>query len=357
MPGLTELPIDSLIYMLQYLSPKEAAQVLDAPLSRRFVQDLGTQETAWRALSSSSTSQNFAKDSPRLFFIHFAMIPDRIDTATMNYALSNMNEFQHNVAIQELCIQRLGVLTEDEKCRVEFAQSNGIGSILTSMQRFNTIATVQAKGCRALVTAVRPLGLQEGVQFTGSRDATSVADEIGNYNGVSIILNAMKQHESDAVVQAMACWSLVNICLNDTQKAKVIQLGGMNQIVKSMITHENDREVQYRGLFVLVNLVTGTGNIMTEELARLIPSAIEYYKTDAPLIILACIVLKNLAIDEDNIPSLVAAGVESSLEYVMLRFETDPQLVGHAKTALIRIRSYHALPQLVHDNLVRSVMV
>lgn len=66
----------------------------------------------------------------------------------------------------------------------------------------------------------------------------------------------MERHQLDATVQAMACWSMVNLALIAEQKTSVVRQGGILAIVRAMDLHSEDSEVQFRAMFALINLVT-----------------------------------------------------------------------------------------------------
>jgi hypothetical protein len=47
-------------------------------------------------------------------------------------------------------------------------------------------------------------------------------------NGIAIMLDSMRLFQSDEVLQAMSCWSLVNVALAPSQKAVLVKLGGIS---------------------------------------------------------------------------------------------------------------------------------
>jgi hypothetical protein len=74
-------------------------------------------------------------------------------------------------------------------------------------------------------------------------------------NGIAIMLDSMRRFQTDEVLQAMSCWSLVNVALAPSQKAVLVKLGGISVVANSMMQHPFDAEVQFRALFALINLV------------------------------------------------------------------------------------------------------
>ena len=56
----------------------------------------------------------------------------------------------------------------------------------------------------------------------------------------------MQVHSTDAHVQAMSCWSLVNILLHPKEKLRVIQCNGPQIVLDAMLRHPQQRQVQYQ---------------------------------------------------------------------------------------------------------------
>lgn len=74
--------------------------------------------------------------------------------------------------------------------------------------------------------------------------------------GVKAVLACMERFQGNAAVQAMACWSMVNLALISDQKKSIICNGGIPAIVRAMVFHARDSEVHFRAMFALINLVT-----------------------------------------------------------------------------------------------------
>ena len=75
-------------------------------------------------------------------------------------------------------------------------------------------------------------------------------------DGVEAVLACMERHQSNSQVQAVACWSLVNLALIPQQKRALCRQGGVLAIVRAMACHPQDSEVHFRAMFALINLVT-----------------------------------------------------------------------------------------------------
>jgi len=62
--------------------------------------------------------------------------------------------------------------------------------------------------------------------------------------GISTILSAMKTHSSNATVQDKGCGALVNLANNDKNKVTIADAGGITTILSAMKTHSSNATVQ-----------------------------------------------------------------------------------------------------------------
>lgn len=74
--------------------------------------------------------------------------------------------------------------------------------------------------------------------------------------GVEALLACMERYQSNATVQAMACWSMVNLALIVNHKRSLVRQGGILAILRAMALNPQDSEVHFRAMFALINLVT-----------------------------------------------------------------------------------------------------
>lgn len=110
---------------------------------------------------------------------------------------------------------------------------------------------------RFLVLAGRPVGRTEGMVLPRPPACDGALRAFGpSGEGVETVLASMERHQSNAKVQAMACWSMVNLALIADQKRSILCQGGISAIVRAMACHPEDREVHFRAMFALINLVT-----------------------------------------------------------------------------------------------------
>lgn len=113
------------------------------------------------------------------------------------------------------------------------------------------------KVLRFLVLAGRPVGGTEGMVLQRLPVSDGALKAFGTSGeGVAAVLSCMERHQSHAGIQAMACWSMVNLALVADQKRALVREGGISAIVKAMARHPEDSEVHFRAMFALINLVT-----------------------------------------------------------------------------------------------------
>ena len=84
-------------------------------------------------------------------------------------------------------------------------------------------------------------------------------------NGIAIMLDSMRRFANQEVLQAMSCWSMVNIALIPKQKTMLVKIGGISVVANAMMQHPFNAEVQFRALFALINLVIPSENLADED--------------------------------------------------------------------------------------------
>lgn len=105
--------------------------------------------------------------------------------------------------------------------------------------------------------AGRPVGRTEGTVLPRPPTCDGALRAFGpSGEGVQAVLACMERHHTNATIQAMACWSMVNLALIAKQKRSLVRNGGISAIVKAMARHPEDSEVHFRAMFALINLVT-----------------------------------------------------------------------------------------------------
>ena len=201
------------------------------------------------------------------------------------YSIVNwMVAFADVEGIQVMCLKVLPHLLEDEQQRITAQRVGLTDVILRGMVLFPESVQLHTASFHTLVLLARPLGGREGMLFHsamvnaagifsggGTRNTSHAgAGGAGNgeeesmfrggaqsdgKNGIAVMLDSMRRFEDDEALQAMSCWSLVNIALAPVQKEVLVKLGGIEVTTNAMMRHPHNAEVQFRALFALINLV------------------------------------------------------------------------------------------------------
>jgi hypothetical protein len=182
------------------------------------------------------------------------------------YSIVNwMVAFSDVKGIQIMCIQALPSLLEDEQQRMTAQQAGLADVVLRAMILFRDCLELHTAGFHTMVLLARPLGGREGMLFDNSMADSSSINLLNSaaagsrpqksLNGIAVMLESMRRFESEAKLQAMACWAMVNIALAPAQKHTLISLGGIQAALNAMSKHPYIADVQFRALFALINLV------------------------------------------------------------------------------------------------------
>jgi hypothetical protein len=172
---------------------------------------------------------------------------------------------------------------------------------------------------------------------------------LGESGGIAAVLRSMRVHLKNANVQAMGCWSLVNLALNHQQKLALLALDGLDAVLAAMAHHPTTLEVQFRALFALINLVIPeAGSVSTNTMdcgenaaharvVRGVLAAMRHFPESEKLVRCGCLVLHNLSLDDKNVPHLLAFGVARPLQRAA-RSHKDADVQRSAVSTLRRLR-------------------
>lgn len=221
------------------------------------------------------------------------------------YSIVNwMSAFRNVQGIQSLCLDALPCLMEDEQQRL-VAQRAGLADIvLGAMVRFPDSVALHTAALHSIVLLARPIGGREGQVFSMSMTNPSNIFA-GDRNGIEIVLRSMKRFRDQENLQAMGCWSLVNLALAPDQKALLIRLGGVSDILSAMTAHPLATEVQFRALFSLINLVIPTSsvcaswlNLVLDRMIELVVASMKNFCSNVTILNRASLVLHNLSLTQ-----------------------------------------------------------
>jgi len=296
------------------------------------------------------------------------------------YSVVNwMVAFTDVEGIQILCLKVFPFLLEDESQRTTAQRAGLTDVVLRGMVLFPDSVALHTSAFHTLVLLARPLGGKEGMLFHSVMVNTSSIFNVGSSNGkngIAVMLDSMRRFLQDEVLQAMGCWSMVNIALVPTQKAVLVKLGGISAASDAMKSHPLNAEVQFRALFALINLVIPSDNlsesvtdaISGEELssvltsseretldevvfqvAELVVVAMKNFCSSDAILNRACLVLHNLSLNVDYHNILLwTPNCYQMLEWCIGNYKNDNVLQQSAGGTLQRLQM-----TLANDNALR----
>jgi hypothetical protein len=224
-------------------------------------------------ISSASVSRSQQSNNSRVRYGR-SMLTDRLLRPTQAGDVDNVNlpwscaiysvvnwmvAFADVEGIQIMCLKCLPYLLEDESQRTTAQRAGLTDSVLRAMVMFPDSIELHTVAFHTLVLLARPLGGNEGMLFhsamVNTRGIFDDESSSSGKNGIVIMLDSMRRFAQDEILQAMSCWSLVNVALAPLQKSMLVKLGGLTVTANAMLQHPYNAEVQFRALFALINLV------------------------------------------------------------------------------------------------------
>jgi len=258
--ALVELSSELVVLVLKCLPVGERHTVASNALCRRHVARVREQRDVWLPLCSCSpwrirSSATRGLSSTELRKLHRRVLTgvDRARRGTVHDVADAMCEFADVAGVQRRCLDRLVSMLHCERVRKQALGSKVTGAVVNSLRHFRDDAQLQAVALHCVVFLARPIGGAEGMVF--SRGMASEGVDAFLRGGIDGVLEAMATHLHDADVQAMGCWSLVNLALNRKQKLLLLEKNCLDRVVAAMTNHPQALEVQFRALFALINLV------------------------------------------------------------------------------------------------------
>ncbi|EJK77599.1 hypothetical protein THAOC_00554 [Thalassiosira oceanica] len=334
-----------------------------------------------------------------------SMITDRLlrptlagDVADVNlpwscaiYSVVNwMVAFADVEGIQIMCLKCLPYLLEDESQRTTAQRAGLTDSVLRAMVLFPDSIELHTVAFHTLVLLARPLGGNEGMLFhTAMVNTRGIFNNGSNCskNGIVIMLDSMRRFAQDEILQAMSCWSLVNVALTPLQKSMLVKLGGLTVTANAMLQHPYNAEVQFRALFALINLVIPSetrpeseemrefereifqqlgevGEISEKEMldasvgqiSNLVVVAMKNFCSSEAILNRACLVLHNLSLNEEYHSILLwTPNCYQMLEWCLGNYPHDHVLQQSAGGTIQRLNSTLSGDEDLRARLAHSI--
>eukprot|EP00816_Leptocylindrus_hargravesii_P012289 CAMPEP_0196806954 /NCGR_PEP_ID=MMETSP1362-20130617/6882_1 /TAXON_ID=163516 /ORGANISM="Leptocylindrus danicus, Strain CCMP1856" /LENGTH=898 /DNA_ID=CAMNT_0042180655 /DNA_START=544 /DNA_END=3240 /DNA_ORIENTATION=+ len=312
--------------------------------------------------------------------------------------------------IQTQCLKVLPLLLEDEGQRTIGQRSGLTDIILRGMLLFPNCVELHSAALHCIVLLARPLGGREGQPYSYSQAGNNNGSAAGgngggvsvmnngysgifnsssktcSINGIAVVLDSMRRFTDEEALQAMGCWSMVNIALIPAQKTMLLKLGGISVSLNAMMRHPHSASVQFRAIFALINLVIATdydahnnngglnGNMQqpaanaanagasanannnlnlwpalsekelidesASQITNLIVVAMKNFCHCSAILNRACLVLHNLSLFDEYLPILLhTPNCYQMLEWSMANFAEDSTLQQSASRTLQRLQA------------------
>jgi len=313
-----------------------------------------------------------------------------LPTSCAIYSVVNwMVAFTDVAGIQNMCLKILPNLLEDEKQRTSAQHAGLTDIVLRAMVLFPCISELHTAAFHTLVLLARPLGGKEGMLFHRSMVNSSGIFNVGSNtgkSGIAVMLDSMKRFSSDEDLQAMGCWSMVNIALIPSQKVVLVKLGGISVAVNALTQHPHSAEVHFRALFALINLVIPSENLpeksaeaatiqkqveginessekdMLDEtvvqIANLVVVSMKNFWSSEAILNRACLVLHNLSLNESYHRVLIwTPNCYQMLEWCIGNYRHDAVLQQSAGGTLQRLQMTLASDADLRQKFTESIRV
>eukprot|EP00934_Nitzschia_sp_Nitz4_P000927 Nitzschia sp. Nitz4//scaffold77_size91520//76689//79220//NITZ4_004903-RA/size91520-augustus-gene-0.70-mRNA-1//1//CDS//3329558030//927//frame0 len=282
------------------------------------------------------------------------------------YSIVNwMVSHQDVEGIQTMCMQVLPLLLETDEQRLA-GQRAGVGEmVVRSMINFPDSVKLLTAACHTIVLLTRPIGGREGMLYNGAKvpnDVTGHESGDSSNSTANVIIKTMTRFEENAELQAMGCWSLVNISLVPAWKSHLVRNGAIQAILKAMRHHEKCFVVQFRALFALINLIIPCvnddqdgnlfeGNVVfdpvemdiigkfVDDVVKLVVRAMNHFRGSEVIMNRACLVLHNISL----VPLYHSVLLETDnccrlLEWCLENYRSDHVLQQSASGTIARLR-------------------
>ena len=305
------------------------------------------------------------------------------------YSIVNwMVAFPDVEGIQTMCIDCLPCLLEDEQQRLTAQRVGLVEVVLRAMLRFRGCLNLHIAALHTMVLLARPLGGKEGMLFDHSMAESSAnlglagggpsvltrsrlpggvasldrrhSSRLSGASGIGIMIDSMRRFESEAKLQAMGCWAMVNLALVPAQKTMLLNLNAIQAVIKAMQTHTKSFDVQFRALFALINLVVPCGEPRDQippgqidafkaekemldsnmnEIARLVVRAMKNFCSSETILNRACLVLHNISQNSEYLGTLLwTSHCYQMIEWCIVNHPTDQVLRRSAVSVLHRLQ-------------------
>ncbi len=287
------------------------------------------------------------------------------------YSIVNwMVAFADVAGIQVMCMNVLPLLLEDDHQRTTAQNAGMTDIVLRAMVIFPENVELHTSAFHTLVLLARPIGGKEGMIFYRAMVNASGIFNVGSStgkSGIAIMMDSMRRFSSNERLQAMSCWSMVNVALIQSQKVALVRLGGITAAGNSMMLHPTSEDVQFRALFALINLVIPSEklpedslennseqtqenntsqkneNTMLDEsvdfITHLVVVAMKNFCSNAAILNRACLVLHNLSLSSKYHETILSTPhCYQMIQWCVENYKQDKVLQQSARGTIQRLQ-------------------
>lgn len=329
--ALIELDAELVLQVLSYLPAGQRHMAAARSLNRTHRCRVRENRDVWLPLCTDSPwrvhlTAALGRSAAELRRIHSQLLSavSSAKNGTVHDVSETMTNYRDVAGVQQLCLEQLVQLLHCEKKRTMALSTVVTARVVDALHLYVQDADLQSVALHCVVFLARPIGGAEGMVFQRGMASTGIDAFLDG--GIQAVLASMDKHSRREDVQAMGCWSLVNLALNRQQKLMLLSHNAIDRVLDAMKTHPQALEVQFRALFALINLVipessaarSGVGlfsdsNATNHGVINAVLVAMSTFPVSEKLVRCGCLVLHNLSLRDCNIPYLMTAGVVDPL--------------------------------------------
>ncbi|CAB9513913.1 armadillo repeat containing 6 [Seminavis robusta] len=189
--------------------------------------------------------------------------------------------------VQEFATGALVYVMVSDSYKAGVARKGGIGYILAGMRSNINYLAAERQSCAALL---RLSSHRDGLEALTSPKSKSV----------QTIVETMKRHYDDLLLQQYACGTLKNISMKETTRSTVVKEGGVKSIVTAINHHISSELLQQQACWALFE-ISSSQNVAPDGAIGAAISAMEAHRQNSNIQQHCCGVLRNLSVTKQNI--------------------------------------------------------
>ncbi|KAL3805221.1 hypothetical protein ACHAW5_010209 [Stephanodiscus triporus] len=265
---------------------------------------------------------------------------DAIDARIVELTVNAMTKSVDMSGLQEHGCAILANLAVHQSARGRIRDSGGCDAIVMSMVVHLKDVGVQSE---ALI-AVRNLCVKD--------DESKVL--LAKSGAIDVIVQVMRDHKDEAIIQAYGSWALSAIGLNEDNQAYIGQ-NGVDVIIGSMRDHADDLNVQEKACQALWTLSVhprNKGKMVAFGAIGVIVSTMRNLASEPSIQELGCGVLSNMAANDDSIKvQVVNSGALEVVVMAMVLHGEDEDVQGQAVALLYKLCIPENIKSMVDANV------